>query len=269
MPVAINREPTPNFAKRKLAEGRVVLGFGVNLLRGSAPGMIAAAAGFDWLFIDMEHGAMSVDDASRSATAALGFGVTPIVRCARDALFEGVRVMDNGAMGVIVPHIDTAEEARLVATTFRYPPLGSRSLASTLPQFGYAQADFATAIRTLNPETLIVVMIETPLAVKNADAIAAVEGIDVLLIGAADLSATMGLPGESGHPEVRAAFAAVSAACHKHGKFMGMGAVADRDVARAYIAMGSHMIMAGTDVAYLKAGAAAQADHFRAIEKMI
>ncbi|MCA3426421.1 MAG: aldolase, partial [Roseomonas sp.] len=102
----------PNFARRRLEKGELALGFGVHHLRTPAVGMIAAASGFDWLFIDMEHGAMSVDDATRMAMAALSQGVTPIVRCCKDALFEGTRCLDNGAMGVVVPHIDNADEAR-------------------------------------------------------------------------------------------------------------------------------------------------------------
>ena len=96
----------PNHAKRRLAAGGLALGFGVNHLRTPAAGMIAAACGYDWLFIDMEHGAMSVDDATRMCIAALGQGVTPIVRCCKDALHEGTRALDNGAgdVWILGPH---------------------------------------------------------------------------------------------------------------------------------------------------------------------
>ena len=106
MPIAANH------ARRRLARGELALGFGVHHLRGAAVGMLAAASGYDWLFIDMEHGAMSVQEATQISIAALGQGITPIVRCCKDALFEGTRALDNGAMGVVVPHVDTADEAR-------------------------------------------------------------------------------------------------------------------------------------------------------------
>ena len=136
--------------------------------------MLGAAAGYDWLFIDMEHGAMSVQEARRSAIAALGQGITPIVRCCKDALFEGTRALDNGAMGVVVPHVDTAEEAREVAAAYRFPPMGHRSWGG--PPFAYAMKPPGTAEAQieLNNEILVARMIETPEAVRNAAEIAAV-----------------------------------------------------------------------------------------------
>ncbi|HTF74575.1 MAG TPA: aldolase/citrate lyase family protein, partial [Bradyrhizobium sp.] len=115
-----------NATMKKLRAGGIALGFGVHHLRTAASGMIAAAAGHDWLFIDMEHGAFSQDDVAQICIAALPTGVTPIVRICAGALDEGTRALDNGAAGVIVPHVDTIDQARRIATAFRYPPLGSR-----------------------------------------------------------------------------------------------------------------------------------------------
>jgi len=175
--------------------------------------MIAAACGFDWLFIDMEHGAMSVDDATRMCMAALSQGVTPIVRCCKEALFEGARCLDNGAMGVVVPHVDTAAEADAVVRAFRYPPLGEGSRGGAGAQYGFVVADTAAAQAELNREILITVMIETPQTVADAAAIAALPGLDCLMIGTSDLTAAMGIAGRIGHPEVRAAHAKVAGAC--------------------------------------------------------
>jgi 2-keto-3-deoxy-L-rhamnonate aldolase RhmA len=188
----------PNPLRQRLAEGGLALGLGVHHLRGSAVGMIAAAAGYDWLFIDMEHGAMSVDDAACIAIAALGQGVTPLVRVCKDALHEGTRCLDNGAMGVIVPHVDTAEEARAVARAYRFPPVGSRSWGGPPFAHGLGPVEPASGQAELNREILVACMVETPEAVANADAIAAVPGVDVLLIGTSDLTATMGIPGQIG-----------------------------------------------------------------------
>lgn len=254
-----------NHVRRRLAEGGLALGFGVHHLRGAAAGMIAQASGFDWLFIDMEHGAMSVDDASRIAVAALGQGVTPLVRICKDALHEGTRCLDNGAMGVVVPHVDTAEEAQAVVRAYRFPPGGERSWGGLPFAYGFAPPDPAAAQAELNAEILVVVMIETPRAVANAEAIAAVPGVDVLMFGTSDLTATMGIPGQIGHPDVRAAYAKVGAACAAQGKVMGMGGVYDQKVAPDYIALGARFILGGNDHGLLMAGAAQRAGFLRGL----
>lgn len=259
MPIAVNH------VRRRLEQGGIALGFGVHHLRSSATGMIAAAAGFDWLFIDMEHGAMSVDDATQIAIAALGQGVTPIVRVCKDAVFEGARCLDNGAMGVVVPHVDTAEEAAAVARAYRFPPIGERSWGGPPFAYGLGAVNPAEAQAELNREVLVVCMIETPEAVKNAEAIAAVPGVDVLMFGTSDLTATMGIPGQIGHPDVRRAYESVGAACAKHGKIMGMGGVYDEKVAPEYIKLGARFILSGSDHAFLMAGASQRAKFLRGL----
>ncbi len=104
-----------NKTKQKLQNNQLALGFGVHHLRTSATGMLAAATDHDWLFIDMEHGAISAHEATQICLAALPTGVTPIVRICADALDEGTRALDNGALGVVVPHVDTVERAKEIA----------------------------------------------------------------------------------------------------------------------------------------------------------
>jgi 2-keto-3-deoxy-L-rhamnonate aldolase RhmA len=254
-----------NIAKQRLAEGGLAIGFGVHHLRGSAVGALGAATGFDWLFIDMEHGAMSVDDAAQISMAALGQGCTPIVRCCKDALFEGTRCLDNGAMGVVVPHVDTVAEAKQVVEAFRFPPLGMRSWGGPPILYGFQAPDAATAQRESNEQVLIACMVETEESVANADAIAAIPGVDVLMFGTSDLTATMGIPGQIGHPRVRAAYASVAAACARHGKVLGMGGVYDEVVARDYIALGARFILGGSDHAFVMAGAGQRAKFLRGL----
>ena len=256
----------PNPLRRRLESGGLALGFGVHHLRTPAVGLIAAASGFDWLFIDMEHGAMSVDDATRMSMAALSQGVTPIVRCCKDALYEGTRCLDNGAMGVVVPHIDTAEEAATVVRAFRYPPIGERSWGGPPAQYGFVVSNTAEAQVELNKEIMVCVMIETPEAVANADAIAGVPGVDSLMIGTSDLTASMGIAGQIGHPDVRAAYEKVAAACGKHGKIMGMGGVYDEKVAPDYIKLGARFLLSGSDHAFLMAGGGARAKFLRGLQ---
>ena len=218
----------------------MALGFGVHHLRTVAAPMLAPAAGHDWLFIDTEHGAFSVHETTQLCIAALPTGVTPIVRVCADAHGRGTRALDNGALGIVVPHVDTAEEARRIAEAFRYPPMGHRSWGGPPAIYGYQPPSMAEAQTAINGEILAVVMLESPEAVDNADAIAAVDGIDVLFIGTSDLTAEMGIAGQMGHPKVqRGLCQEVGEACRKHGKVLGMGGVYDEENATRYVAMGA------------------------------
>ena len=253
-----------NKTKLKLKNNELALGFGVHHLRTSATAMLAAAADHDWLFIDMEHGALSVHEAAQLCIAALPTGVTPIVRICAGALDEGTRCLDNGALGVIVPHVDTAERAKEIAHAFRYPPLGHRSWGGPPAVFGFAPPSNAEAQAALNKTVLVVAMIESPEAVGNAKDIAAVEGIDGLLIGTSDLTAELGISGQIGHAKVTEAYETCAAACKAHGKALGMGGVYDKDNASRYIKIGARMILSGSDHNYLLAGAKARSEVLRA-----
>jgi len=254
-----------NKTKLKLKNNELALGFGVHHLRTSATAMLAAASGHDWLFIDMEHGAHSVHEAAQLCIAALPTGITPIVRIAAGALDEGTRCLDNGALGVIVPHVDTAERAKEIARALRYPPLGTRSWGGPPAAYGFVAPGNAEAQAALNDAVLVVAMIESPQAVANATAIAAVEGIDCLLIGTSDLTAELGISGQIDHPRVMEAYEKVGAACHANGKALGMGGVYDKDNASRYIKAGARMVLSGSDHTYLLAGAKARAEVLRGV----
>ena len=129
--------------------------------------------------------------------------------------------------------------------------MGHRSTGGSNAAFGYRPPPAAEAQRILNAELLIIPMIETPLAVENAEAIAAIHGIDVLLIGSNDLALEMGIPGEIGHERVRAAFETVGAACRRHNKVLGMGGVYDQELATRYIGLGARFVLGANDHALL------------------
>jgi 2-keto-3-deoxy-L-rhamnonate aldolase RhmA len=255
-----------NETKRKVKAGEVALGFGIHHLRTSAVGMLAAATGHDWIFIDMEHGAFSVQEATQICIAALTAGVSPIVRVTADAIGEGARALDNGAMGVVVPHVDTRAQAERVANAYRYPPAGTRSWGGPPAAFRFKPPAHAEAQAQLNDEVLVVAMIESREALNNIDAIAGVDGIDALLIGTSDLSADLGIAGQIGHLEVQSAYRAVLAACRKHGKVLGMGGVYDREWAMRYIKEGgARLVLSGSDHNYLVAGATQRTELLRSI----
>lgn len=256
----------PNHALSRMREGGLALGFGVGHLRTMATPMLAQAADFDFLFIDMEHGAFSIHEATQLCIASLMTRVTPIVRICKDALDEGTRALDNGAQGVVVPHVNSGEQARRVAEAFHYPPMGHRSWGGPPALYGYLPPSMAEAQAEINREILTVVMIETPEAVENAGAIAAVEGVDVLLFGTSDLTTEMGIPGQIGNERVAAAYKRVGEACRKRRKFMGMGGVYDQENAQRYIKLGARFVLGAGDHQLLLAGATARAAFLRALE---
>jgi 2-keto-3-deoxy-L-rhamnonate aldolase RhmA len=252
-----------NAAKRKMQQGQMALGFQVYHLRTIATPLLAAASGHDFLFIDMEHGAFSVQEATQICIAALPTGIAPLVRVCTGALDEGTRMLDNGALGIVVPHVDTAQQAKRIADAFHYPPAGTRSWGGPPALYGYQAPEMALAQKEMNDEIMTVVMIESPEAVRNADAIAAVPGIDVLLFGTSDLTTELGIAGQMGHQKIIDAYRTVGEACQKHGKIMGMGGINDNEDARRFIGMGCRFVLTGSDHNYVIEGAAAKAKFMR------
>ena len=255
-----------NNAKKKLLAGDIALGFGVHHLRSMAAPVLAAATGHDYMGIDMEHGAFTVQEATQLCIAALATGMTPIVRVCSGAIDEATRLLDNGALGIVVPHVDTAKEARRVADAFHYPPAGHRSWGGPPPIYGYMPPNVAEAQKAINDEILTIVMIESPEGVANASDIAAVDGIDVLLIGSFDLTSEMGIAGQMGHEKLVQAYATVAAACRKHGKVLGMGGINDRENAVRYIGMGARYLSSGTDHSYIVSAAQSSVAFFRSLK---
>jgi len=250
----------PNHTKQQLDAGKLALGMGMRALRTVDAGMIAKTCGFDWLFIDMEHSALDVDLASQVAIASMAMGITPIVRVPGKEHHHASRLLDSGAQGIVVPHVDTAEEAQRVVSHCKYPPLGHRSVVGALPQFAYQAMSVAETVRITNAETLVIVMVETPTAIANADAIAAVPGVDVVLIGTNDLCAELGIPGQFADARVEDAYRKVIAACKKHGKHPGMGGVYDQKLMEKYIGYGMRFILSGGDLSFLLAGGKARTE---------
>src|SRR5690349_16179392 len=255
-----------NAARERLAAGDLALGVGIRQSRTVDIAAIMKACGYDWLFLDLEHNSMDLDTAVQISVGALGVGIAPIVRVPAGQFWLATRVLDGGALGIVMPHVDTAEEAREIADRLRYPPQGHRGVFSSMPQFDYrpVKADEMTA--ALNAATLIVVMLESPTAIDNADAIAAVEGIDVLLIGTNDLCIELGIAGQLGHEKIVDAYRRVVAACRRHGKWPGMGGVYDEPLMRRYVEIGCRFLMAGADLAFMMSTGAARTEFLRGIE---
>ena len=252
-----------NIAKERLVAGELSIGMGVKALRGVEIARIMKTAGYDWLFIDLEHGPTSVETAFQISVAALDAGIAPIVRVPQGELTMATRCLDGGALGIVIPHVDTAEEARAMVEAFRYRPLGHRSIAGGYPQFGFAPTSAAQVTKEMNEATLVIPMIETPRAVENAEAIAAVPGIDVLLMGTNDLCLEMDIPGKLDDARIGAAVQTLVNACKRNGKWAGLGGVYGKELLKRYIDQGMQMILAGNDLPLLVAAATEQANFVR------
>lgn len=241
-----------NKVRARMARGEVALCMATRLARTAEIAMIAEATGFDAFYIDMEHCTISLDAAAQICLAALPVGVTPLVRIAGHAFDDATRLLDAGALGIICPNVSTAAQAQAFARACRFPPLGERSVAGAGPLQGYRATPLAEVNKQGNDATVLIAMLETPEGVANAEAIAAVPGIDVLLIGTNDLSTALGIAGDLKHPTLRAAFETTAQACKKHGKHLGVGGVRG-DVAQVaeLVALGARFVIAGSDVQYL------------------
>ncbi len=250
---------TPDPLRARLATGGIAAGLVVVHSRQAQIARIAASCGYHWLFIDLEHGATGLDTATQVCVAALDAGITPVVRVpANDPAWIG-RVLDGGAGGVVVPHIDTPNDAARAADAVRYPPDGSRSLSGLQPQFGYRALPAPELMRRADALTLLIGIIETAEAIERIDEIAAVAGMDALQIGTNDLSVSLGVPGEVDHPAVRAAVERVIAACRRHGKIPVLGGAYREEALRLYAGMGIRMMLVGNDLSLLVAALHARA----------
>ena len=249
-------EPPPNALARKLRDAQVCTSMIVRISRGPEIGRIARACGFDALYVDLEHSPLSLDTTALVCLAAREAGVTPLVRLPSPTSDVVGRVLDAGAQGVIVPHVESVDDARRAARLTHYPPRGTRSFATGLAALDYRPSAAAEACRFLDRETLTIVMIESAAALAGAGAIAAVEGIDMLLVGAHDLAAALGIAGQLDDPRILDAFERVADACHRAGKFAGAGGVAgDPALLERVAAMGYRFMSTGSDVSFLMAGA--------------
>jgi 2-keto-3-deoxy-L-rhamnonate aldolase RhmA len=253
-----------NHVKEKLARGEVVASMTVRLVPGIEIARLAKTAGFDSLYVDLEHSSFSLETTGQICKAALEAGITPFVRV--PGVAEVSRVLDAGALGIIAPHVQSAGEARDYVRAAKYPPLGERSAGGPLPHLHYRSFPAAEADAALNAATTLMVQFESEAAVAKADEIAAVDGVDMVMIGSNDFLADCGLAGQYEHARLRDAYAKTIAACHKHGKHVGVGGLASRpQLAAEFVRMGARYVSTGTDLGFLLGAAIAKAKEVRDI----
>ena len=241
-----------NNVREKLTRGEVVASMTVRLVRGIEIARIAKTAGFDSIYVDLEHSSLSLDATGQICMAALEMGLAPFVRVPANTPEYISRVLDGGALGVIAPDVRSAEEARAVVAAAKYPPLGRRGAGGPLPHLQYRGFPAVEANAAVDEATMVIVQLESGEAVERAEEILAVDGVDMALIGANDLLASQGLAGQFEHARLREAFARTIAAARKHGKHVGVGGLASRpELAAELVKMGARYVSTGTDLAFL------------------
>src|SRR5207302_8813555 len=144
------------------------------------------------------------------------------------------RALEKGAVGIVIPHVDTGAEAREVVDRLKYPPVGHRSMGGIGPHYGLRSVSTGEAAQALNAANLTIVMLETPTAIENAAEIAAVPGVDILLIGSNDLCAEMGIPGDFGNERLAECYGSLIAACKPHGQFHGLAGMYNEAIMPRY-----------------------------------
>lgn len=227
--------------------------------------VMAAAAGFDALYVDLEHSSMSLETTALLCTVAHGCHLPALVRVPSADPPMLARVLDLGARGVIVPHIDSVEAARSVVDSCRFPPEGHRSIYLANPLTGYATLDPAAALAQLSEITVVALMVESVRGVKACADLAAVDGVDMVIVGAFDLSAELGVLGDFDHLDFEAALRDVGAACRDHGVVFGLAGVARPDQLARFVDLGVSFVSAGTDASLFQAGARARLEQLRAL----
>lgn len=248
-----------NTFKNALREARPQIGLWCNSCSNVTAEAIAGA-GFDWILVDTEHAPNELPMVLSQLQALAGGTAAPVVRPAWNDLVLIKRLLDIGAQNLLVPYVQTAEEARAAVAAVRYPPQGKRGVAvlHRANRFGRIKNYFDRA----NEEICLLLQLETSVALQNLEAIAAVEGVDGLFIGPSDLAAALGHLGDNGHPDVRAAIEDAVRRIRKTGKAAGILAPLEAD-ARHWLAQGCTVVAVGSDLGLLARSSEALAAKFK------
>ncbi|MBI1786835.1 MAG: aldolase [Acidobacteria bacterium] len=207
----------PNLVKQALAEGKMQLGTGFGQLRSPEIAKLLAAAGFQWAFLDTEHGGFDLETLQDICRVAVMAGLTPIVRVADLQYSLIARALDCGAQGIILPRVESVELLERAVSWCKFPPLGVRGYGLSAVNVDYEPASFTQIIEHMNAHTMVVFQIETQRALQMREELLAVPGIDAVMIGPADLSISLGVPGEFQHPRMVEAMEGVRESCNRRG----------------------------------------------------
>ena len=236
-----------NPVKQTVKSGGVAIGTMMFEFNTTGIGRIAANAGAEFAVYDMEHTGWELETIRMLIATTPRPGLVPIVRIPTTQYHFVSRVLDMGAMGVMAPMVESADEARLLVQSAKYPPTGRRGAAFGIAHDDYGIGTIPEVVRSSNAESLLIVQIETAKGLQNLDEIATVPEIDVLWIGLYDLANSLGLPGQMDHPQIQAAIDRVLAVCRAQNKVPAV-LVTSIDEGRAQLARGFRLVAFGGDV---------------------
>ncbi len=238
--------------RRRILAGETTFGVWASL---GSPGSaeVLARAGFDWVVVDLEHGYTTESELLAHLTAIEVGGAVAIVRPQSGERLRIGRALDLGAAGIVVPRLDTIEQVREAVTFLRYPPDGGRGVALISRGARLGTVSHA-GVAALNADIVGIVQIESPSALEAADEIAATDGVDVLFVGPADLSHTLGVPGQFADAGYQAGLRRVVAACRAHGKAAGI-LLYDPASFGPHLQLGFTFVGIGADISFVNDGA--------------
>ena len=241
----------PSAIRQRVLDGETVSG--AMIFEFFAPGMpqVLKSAGCEFALFDMEHAGLGFETLKMLAAGCRGIGIEPLVRVPRSEYHFLARALDVGVLGVMVPMVESAEEARRIVEATHYPPAGRRGAALGVAQDDYSAGDVKAKLAALNARTLVIAQIESERGMAALEGIAATPGIDVLWLGHFDLTNFLGIPGEFDSPKYLDAVKAIVAAARRHRKGLGFMA-ADAEWAKRYRDFGFNMIAAGLDSTLLQ-----------------
>jgi len=211
-----------NQTREKMARGETALGCGLQSYRSAEIARTFAAAGFDYIFIDMEHGAFDLETVQDVIRASNDTGITPIVRVGELLYSLVARLLDSGAQGIILPRVEDPALLREALSWMRFPPEGKRGYGVNPTMLGYEAATFPQVIEHQNRNILSVVQFETTTAMERADELLSLAGVNVAMVGPADLSISLGIPGQFENPLLVSTIDALIAKCNQHGVVPGI-----------------------------------------------
>ena len=253
-----------NPLKRQLADGGHA--FGTMIFEFFTPGIaqICKTAGAQFILYDMEHSAVDIGTMKEQFATCRGLGIVPMVRVPATQYHFIARMLDAGAFAIMVPMVESVEQAKEIVAATRYPPAGRRGAAFGMAHDDYEGGSVTDKIAAAHARTMVICLIETARGVENVDAIAAVDGVDVCWLGHFDLTNFMGIPAQFTNPRYLKAVDRLVAACRKHGKTPGFMAL-DRDWASRYHALGFRVFAYGLDMQLFRTALADGMDHLRAL----
>ena len=238
----------PSRVLKKLRAGEIVSCFNVHF--DAQASEIAGMTGFDCLWIDTEHMAKDWSVVQSHVWAGKSYNMDVMVRVPRGSYSDYIKPLELDAAGIMVPHIMSAEDARNVVHMTRFHPIGRRPIDGGNADGGYTMIDYADYIKQANEQRFVIVQIEDPEPLDELDAIAAVDGIDMLFFGPADFSQGIGAPGQWDHPKLLETRRRVAEVAVKHGKFAGIPGSPDNmgeliDMGYRFFAIGSDVVAVG------------------------